>query len=89
MVEIRCGRCEKCGGQESVAYDAMFDMLGAETGTVRPGWQAVVVCTACGAQRIYKADRITDFRLRLDVIPTGAKGGETDAGDDGGAVQPS
>ena len=78
MVDIQCGRCAKCGGQESVAYDA-----------IQPGWQAVVVCTACGAQRIYKADRITDFRLRLDVIPTGAKGGETDAGDDSGAVQPS
>ena len=83
MVEIRCGRCEKCGGLESVAYAAI------QTRTVRPGWQAVVGCQVCGAQRIYKADRITDFRLRLDVIPKGAKGGETDAGDDGGAVQPS
>lgn len=87
MVDIQCGRCAKCGGQESVAYDAI--QTRTESGTVRPGWQAVVVCTACGAQRIYKADRITDFRLRLDVIPAGAKGGETDAGDDGGAVQPS
>lgn len=87
MVEIRCGRCEKCGGQESVAYDAIQKRT--ETGTVRPGWQAVVGCQACGAQRIYKADRITDFRLRLDVVPTRAKGGETDAGNDGGAVQPS
>lgn len=87
MVDIQCGRCEKCGGQEAVAYDAI--QTRTESGTVRPGWQAVVVCTACGAQRIYKADRITDFRLRLDVIPKGAKGGETDAGDDGGAVQPS
>ena len=86
MVDIQCGRCAKCGGQESVAYDAI--QTRTESGTVRPGWQAVVVCTACGAQRIYKADRITDFRLRLDVIPAGAKGGETDAGDDGGAVQP-
>ena len=86
MVDIQCGRCAKCGGQESVAYDAI--QTRTESGTVRPGWQAVVVCTACGAQRIYKADRITDFRLRLDVILTGAKGGETDAGDDGGAVQP-
>ncbi len=84
MVEIRCGRCAKCGGQESVAYQTR-----TETGTVRPGWQAVVGCLACGAQRIYTADRITDFRLRLDVIPMTAKGGETDAGDDGGAVQPS
>ena len=87
MVDIQCGRCAKCGGQESVAYDAI--QTRTESGTVRPGWQAVVVCTACGAQRIYKADRITDFRLRLDVIQTGTKGGETDAGDDGGAVQPS
>ena len=86
MVEIRCGRCAKCGGQESVAYDAI--QTRTETGTVRPGWQAVVVCTACRARRIYKADRITDFRLRLDMIPTEAKGGDTDAGDDGGAVQP-
>ena len=89
MVDIQCGRCAKCGGQESVAYDAIAIQTRTESGTVRPGWQAVVVCTACGAQRIYKADRITDFRLRLDVIPTRAKGGETDAGDDGGAVQPS
>lgn len=86
MVDIQCGRCAKCGGQEAVAYDAI--QTRTESGTVRPGWQAVVVCTACGAQRIYKADRITDFRLRLDVIPTTAKGGETDAGDDGGEVQP-
>lgn len=86
MVDIQCGRCAKCGGQEAVAYDAI--QTRTESGTVRPGWQAVVVCTACGAQRIYKADRITDFRLRLDVIQTGTKGGETDAGDDGGAVQP-
>lgn len=87
MVEIRCGRCEKCGGQEAVAYDAI--QTRTESGTVRPGWQAVVVCMSCRAQRIYQADHITDFRLRLDVIPMTAKGGETDAGDDGGAVQPS
>lgn len=87
MVDIKCGRCAKCGGQESVAYDPI--QTRTESGTVRPGWQAVVGCQACGAQRIYKADRITDFRLRLDVVPMRAKGGETDAGNDGGAVQPS
>ena len=87
MVEIRCGRCEQCGGQEAVAYDAI--QTRTESGTVRPGWQAVVGCRSCRAQRSDKADRIPDFRLRLDVIPKGAKGGETDAGDDGGAVQPS
>lgn len=86
MIEIQCGRCAKCGGQESVAYDTI--QTRTESGTVRPGWQAVVACLSCGARRVYPADRITDFRLKLDVIPMQRRGGEKDAGDDGGAVQP-
>lgn len=85
MVEIKCGRCEKCGGQESIAYDAV--QTRTESGTVRPGWQAVVICLVCRAQRTYQAERITDFRLQLDVTPKRIGGGK-DAGDDGGAVQP-
>lgn len=85
MVDIQCGRCAKCGGQEAVAYDAI--QTRTESGTVRPGWQAVVICLACRAQRTYQAERITDFRLQLDVTPKRIGGGK-DAGDDGGAVQP-
>lgn len=86
MVEIKCGRCEKCGGQESISYAAI--QTRTESGTVRPGWQAVVICLICRAQRTYQAERITDFRLQLDVTPIKRIGGGKDAGDDGGAVQP-
>lgn len=85
MIEIRCGRCEKCGGQEAVAYDPIRTKT--EDGTVCSGWQAVVMCMTCRAQRVYQADQITDFRLNLEVIPT-QEGGAENAGDDGGAVQP-
>lgn len=84
-VEVKCGRCEACGGQEVVAYDQQ--VVREANGTVRRTWQAVVECPSCRARRVYPAEHITDYHLELEVFAD-AEGGEPDASDDGGSVQP-
>ena len=79
-VQVSVGRCGKCGEIETVSYEPMRTR--EADGSLTDGWAAVVACPVCGAARIVKAERITDFVLVLDTVEKTEKEENTNAGAD-------
>lgn len=79
-VQVNVGRCGTCGEIETVSYEPMRTR--EADGSLTDGWAAVVACPVCGAARIVKAERITDFVLVLNTVENTGKEENTNAGAD-------